>query len=68
MLNQWNLKLILIMISTLPFNIHQIGKLKSTESPLKESTESPHGRVWFELSGRNLPIFAVDTEKVEPHF
>jgi hypothetical protein len=41
---------------------------ESTESPLKESAESPHGRVWFELSGRSLPIFAVDTEKVEPHF
>ena len=43
---------------------------ESTESPLKESTESPHGRVWFELSDRSLPIFvfAVDTEKVEPHF
>ena len=35
---------------------------------VKESTESPHGRVWFELSDRSLPIFAVDTEKVEPHF
>jgi len=24
-------------------------------------------RVWFELSGRSLPIFAVSTVKVEPH-
>jgi len=35
---------------------------------VKENTESSPERVWFELSGRSLPIFAVDTEKVEPHF
>ena len=35
---------------------------------VKENTESSPERVWFELSGRGLPIFAVDTEKVEPHF
>jgi hypothetical protein len=34
---------------------------------VKENIESPDGRVSFELSGRSLPIFAVDTEKVEPH-
>jgi hypothetical protein len=34
---------------------------------VKGNTESPPERVWFELSGRSLPIFAVDTEKVEPH-
>jgi hypothetical protein len=31
---------------------------------VKENTESSPERVWFELSGRSLPIFAVDTEKV----
>jgi len=41
---------------------------ESAESPHQESAESPHGRVWFELSDRSLAIFAVDTEKVEPHF
>ena len=35
---------------------------------VKENIESPDGRVRFELSDRSLPIFAVDTEKVEPHF
>jgi PsbP-like protein len=35
---------------------------------VKNDTESLPERVWFELSGRSLPIFAVDTEKVEPHF
>jgi hypothetical protein len=35
---------------------------------VKENTESSPERVWFELSGRSLPIFAVDTEKVEPYF
>jgi hypothetical protein len=34
---------------------------------VKGDTESALERVWFELSGRSLPIFAVDTEKVEPH-
>ena len=33
---------------------------------VKGNTESRPERVWFELSGRSLPIFAVDTEKVEP--
>jgi hypothetical protein len=32
-----------------------------------ENTEPPDGRVSFELSDRSLPIFAVNTEKVEPH-
>jgi len=41
---------------------------ESAESPHQESAESPYGRVWFELSDRSLAIFAVDTEKVEPHF
>jgi hypothetical protein len=34
---------------------------------VKENTEFPPERVWFELSGRSLPIFAVDTEIVEAH-
>jgi hypothetical protein len=34
---------------------------------VKENTESPDGRVSFELSDRSLPIFGVKTEKVEPH-
>ena len=34
---------------------------------VKENTESPDGRVSFELSDRSLPIFAVNTEKVESH-
>jgi len=34
---------------------------------VKENTESPDGRVSFELSDRSLPIFGVNTEKVEPH-
>jgi hypothetical protein len=34
---------------------------------VRENTESAPERVWFELSGRSLPIFAVDTEKVVPH-
>ena len=34
---------------------------------VKENTESPDGRVSFELSDRTLPIFAVNIEKVEPH-
>ena len=33
---------------------------------VKENTESPDGRVSFELSDRSLPIFGVKTEKVEP--
>jgi PsbP len=32
-----------------------------------ENTESPHERVTFESSDRSLPIFAVNTEKVERH-
>ena len=32
---------------------------------VKENSETPTDRVWFELSGRSLPIFSVDTEKVE---
>ena len=31
---------------------------------VKENTESPDGRVSFELSDRSLPIFGVKTEKV----
>ena len=34
---------------------------------VKENAESAPDRVWFELSDRSLPIFAVDTEKNEPH-
>jgi hypothetical protein len=34
---------------------------------VKENTESPDGRVSFELSDRSLPIFAVNTEEVERH-
>jgi PsbP-like protein len=34
---------------------------------VKENIEFHPERVWFELSGRSLPIFAVDTEKVGPH-
>jgi PsbP len=34
---------------------------------VKENTESPDGRVSFELSDRSLPIFAVNTEQAEPH-
>jgi hypothetical protein len=34
---------------------------------VKENIESYPERVSFELSGRSLPIFAVETEKVEPH-
>ena len=32
---------------------------------VKENSETETDRVWFELSGRSLPIFAVDTEKGE---
>jgi len=34
---------------------------------VKENTEPPDGRVSFELTGRSLPIFAVNTEKAESH-
>jgi len=34
---------------------------------VKGDSVSPPERVWFELSGRSLPIFAVDTEKIESH-
>ena len=32
---------------------------------VKENSETQSDRVWFDLSGRSLPIFSVETEKVE---
>ena len=32
---------------------------------VKENSETEPDRVWFELSGRSLPIFSVDNEKIE---